>query len=53
MEAGILGFIDNSHTAAAELFNYAIMQDGLAVDAKLWGVMLGVPNLVVNRSDQS
>jgi hypothetical protein len=32
------------------------MQDGLAnhaVDAKLWGVMLGVPNLVVNRSDQS
>src|SRR5229473_3561613 len=30
MEAGILGFIDDSHTAAAELFNYAIMQDGLA-----------------------
>jgi hypothetical protein len=54
MEASILGFVDDAHTAATELLDDAIMRDGLAdhgEGTKLWSVMLGAPELGVNGAD--
>jgi hypothetical protein len=51
MEASVLGLVDDAHTATAELFNDAVMGDGLADHGegeKLRGVMLWRRKLVVN-----
>ena len=44
MELGVLGLVDHTHAAAAELFEDAVMRDGLANhgwSATMWGDVRG------------
>src|SRR5882762_4021392 len=50
LELGVFGLVDNSHPAAAELLDNAIVRNGLADHgpATLQGAILGVRKMVVN-----
>src|SRR3982075_1393185 len=55
MQSGVLGFLNHTPTAAAQLFNDAVVRDGLAdhglaIMERTCAAMLGGPEMLVNRS---